>query len=249
MSAHRTRLLSAAPALGLAVVLAACGGGSGADTTSPAGSAAASSGGSSAAASATSSGMAGMPGMSSGAGGASSGGTAALSYPPVTPGPAAKGAHNAEDVAFATGMIPHHGQAVEMADMVLAKTGNPQVKALAEQIKKAQSPEIAILSGWLKGWGQKVPDPHMAMSGDMGGMTMTGMMSDAQMKQIEDATGISVDKVFLTLMQEHHSGAIAMAKTELAKGANPEAKKLAQTIITSQSAELTQMKKMVAALG
>jgi uncharacterized protein (DUF305 family) len=247
MSAHRTRFLSAVPALGMAIVLAACGAGSGATTHSA--TAGAASGGTSAAAATTSSGMAGMPGMSSEAGGMSSGGMAGMSYPPVTPGPAATGAHNAQDVAFATAMIPHHGQAVEMADMILAKTSNPQVKALAQQIKKAQSPEIVTMSGWLKGWGQKVPEPHAAMSGEMGSMGMTGMMTDAQMKQIEDASGPAADRAFLTLMQEHHAGAIAMAKTEIAKGTNPEAKKLAKAVIAGQSAELTQMRTMVSTVG
>jgi hypothetical protein len=62
-------------------------------------------------------------------------------------GTPAAGAHNDADVAFATGMIPHHGQALTMADMALNSAGNAEVKALAEQIKKAQDPEIQQMSG------------------------------------------------------------------------------------------------------
>jgi uncharacterized protein (DUF305 family) len=219
-------------AFGLAVTLAACGGGttsSGHAGMSSAGSAAA--GTSAAPSSASASGMAGMH-----------------SYPPITPGPAASGAHNDTDVAFADDMIPHHGQAVQMADMILAKTSNPDVKALAERIKAAQMPEIVTMAGWLKGWGQAVPDPYAHAAG-MAGMQHGGMMSDEQLDQLDKATGVEADKVFLTQMQEHHAGAVGMATTELAKGSNPETKKLAQAISTSQTAEIAEMKAMLAKLG
>ena len=169
-------------------------------------------------------------------------------YPPVTPGPAAAGARNDVDVMFANDMIPHHGQAVQMADMILAKTGNAQVKALAERIKAAQTPEISAMTGWLKGWGATPPDPYAHMAG-MAGMQHVGMMSTEQMDQLDKATGTAADTLFLTQMQEHHAGAVETAKGELENGSNPEAKKLAQAIVTSQTAEITEMKAMVTALG
>ena len=168
------------------------------------------------------------------------------SPPPVTPGPAAQGAHNAADVAFATDMISHHGQAVQMSDMLLTRGSDPTVKALAEKIKAAQAPEIATMSGWLKGWGQTVPDPYATMANQMGGMGMKGIMTEAQMHQLDVAQGMKADQVFLTLMPEHHRGAIDMARTELTAGTNPDAKKLAQSIVTSQTAEIAQMKTMLA---
>lgn len=210
---------------GLVVTLAACGGGStSSDHSGMSGAAASQSAGST-------SGMAGMH-----------------SYPPITPGPAASGAHNDSDAMFANGMIPHHGQAVQMADMVLAKTSNPDVKALAERIKAAQTPEIVTMAGWLKGWGQTVPDPYAHAAG-MAGMQHGGMMSDEQMNQLGKASGAEADKLFLTQMQEHHAGAIDMAKTELAQGSNAEAKKLAEAISTSQTAEIAEMKAMLAKLS
>lgn len=219
--------------VGLAVTLAACGGGSSsADHSSMPGSGtAAASGAPAAQPSGSTSGMAGMN-----------------SYPPITPGPAASGAHNDTDVMFANDMIPHHGQAVQMADMILAKTSNPDVKALAERIKAAQTPEVVTMAGWLKGWGETVPDPY-AHSAGMTGMEHSGMMSDEQMNQLDKASGAQADKVFLTQMQEHHAGAIDMAKTELAQGSNPEAKKLAGSISTSQTAEIAEMKAIAAKLG
>lgn len=223
------RLLLGVPVLGLALSLASCGGNGTSGTGMPGMSAMASAPGASASGS--------MPGMAT--------------YPPVTPGPAASGPKNDTDVTFANDMIPHHGQAVQMVDMVLAKTGNSEVKALAERIKAAQTPEIATMSGWLKGWGQAVPDPYAPMAGMSGmtGMSHSGMMSDEQMAKLHGATGVAADKAFLTLMQAHHRGAIDMAKTELAQGANPEAKKVAQSISTSQTAEIAEMKKLLDTIG
>lgn len=104
------------------------------------------------------------------------------------------------------------------------------------------------MTGWLKGWGQTPPDPYAHLAG-MAGMEHGGMMSDQQMNQLGQAAGAAADKVFLTLMQEHHQGAIDMAGTEVAQGANPGAKELAQSISTSQTAEIAQMKGMLLKLG
>ena len=103
---------------------------------------------------------------------------------------------NAIDVSFAQGMIPHHGQAVQMADMALATSTNPEILALAEQIKAAQSPEIEQMTTWLNDWGQTVPDPNAMMDDNMdhsGGMMMSGMMSAADMARLENATGADFD--------------------------------------------------------
>ena len=88
---------------------------------------------------------------------------------------ASQGQHNAADVAFAKGMIPHHRQAVEMADLAPSRAESAEVKKLAEDIKKAQDPEIKTLSGWLTSWGEEVPTEgakaHSAHGGDVGMMT------------------------------------------------------------------------------
>jgi uncharacterized protein (DUF305 family) len=141
-------------------------------------------------------------------------------------------------------MIPHHAQAVQMADLILARTDNAQVKALATRIKAAQAPEIATMSGWLTGWGEKTPSTAMA-----GGMDMGGMMTEAEMSKLKSAPMGKADEIFLTLMPEHHKGAIAMARMELSDGANPEAKKLAQSIIDSQTAEITEMKALLTSIS
>jgi len=158
---------------------------------------------------------------------------------------------NATDVAFAQGMIPHHGQAVQMADMALATSTNPDIKALAEQIKAAQSPEIEQMTAWLTDWDQTVPDPNAMMDDNMdhsGGMMMSGMMSAADMARLENATGADFDRMFLEMMVLHHEGAIEMAEQQLAEGKIQAVKDLSQAVITGQQAEIEEMNALIAAL-
>ncbi|RZB13281.1 DUF305 domain-containing protein, partial [Streptomyces sp. F001] len=107
---------------------------------------------------------------------------------------ASQGQHNAADVTFAQGMIPHHRQAVEMTDLAPARAQSGEVKELAEQVKKAQDPEIRTLSGWLVSWDEDVP-AEGAMDHSMHG-GMEGMMSAEDMDELKAAKGTEFDKMF-----------------------------------------------------
>lgn len=167
---------------------------------------------------------------------------------PAAGGAPATGAKNDADVEFATMMIPHHAQAVGMAAMAPNQGTDPKVKALAAKVKAAQAPEIARMTGWLTGWGAPVPDT----AGDSGMSGMDdqagGMMSGQEMTDLGKATGSGFDRMWLQSMIRHHEGAVDMARTQLAKGINPDAKKLAQSIIDSQSAEIAEMKSILAGI-
>ena len=167
-----------------------------------------------------------------------------------TSGAADSGKFNDADVAFAQSMIPHHEQAVEMATMAKEQASSPEVKALAGKIEAAQGPEIETLKGWLEDWGQEEsPDSEEGMEGmDHGseGTDMPGMMTDEDMTALENATGAEFDKMFLTMMIEHHNGAIDMAKTEQSDGSNADAKALAEKIEADQTAEIAEMEKLLA---
>ncbi|NUT71332.1 DUF305 domain-containing protein [Pseudarthrobacter sp. C4D7] len=157
--------------------------------------------------------------------------------------PSAGADHNQADVRFAQMMIPHHSQAVEMSDIILAKSGVPaEVTALATKIKAAQAPEIEQMTGWLKGWN--VPT---AMT-DHSGHGMTGMVDDAGIDKLKSATGTDAAKLFLEQMIGHHEGAIDMAQQEISAGNSPEAVKLGHDIVDAQQAEITQMKQLLASL-
>ncbi|MFZ4155586.1 DUF305 domain-containing protein [Streptomyces pseudogriseolus] len=163
---------------------------------------------------------------------------ASSSAPAPASASASQGQHNAADVAFAKGMVPHHRQAVEMADLAPSRAQSAEVKKLAADIKKAQDPEIKILSGWLTSWGEEVP-AEGAMDHSM--HDMGGMMTEEQMTELENASGKAFDTAFMGMMIKHHEGAVEMAETEQSDGAYAPAKKMAGEIITSQSAEIEQM--------
>ncbi|MER7111931.1 DUF305 domain-containing protein [Streptomyces sp. NPDC000229] len=156
-----------------------------------------------------------------------------------------QGGHNAADVAFAQGMIPHHRQAVDMADLAEGRASAKEVKRLAADIKKAQDPEIRTMSGWLTSWGEQVPGEDAAADHSGHGDGMAGMMTEQEMDQLEKSSGKAFDTAFLKLMIKHHQGAVAMAKTEQAKGSHQPAKDMADDIIASQSAEITEMEKLL----
>ncbi|MEV0981730.1 DUF305 domain-containing protein [Streptomyces sp. NPDC049915] len=179
-------------------------------------------------------------------------GHAAPSASASASGGVSAGAHNAKDVAFAQGMIPHHRQALEMARLAAERGSSAQVKDLAARIEKAQDPEIRTMSGWLRAWGEDVPqdgggsdmpgmEHHASHSGASGMAEMPGMMGEQDMAELQKASGKDFDRLFLTMMVEHHKGALEMAKAEQAKGAYGPAKKTAGDIVTGQSAEIAEM--------
>lgn len=141
------------------------------------------------------------------------------------------------DVSFAQNMIAHHEQAVQMSTLAETQAKDPELKALAAQIKAAQAPEITTMTAWLNAWGQPIVPP----GGHGGGHAMPGMVSEADMKALEAATGTDFDRLFARAMIAHHNGAIQMAQEEQVKGTNLEAKKLAATIEKDQSAEVTKL--------
>jgi uncharacterized protein (DUF305 family) len=146
--------------------------------------------------------------------------------------------HNSQDVMFAQMMIPHHQQAIVMAEQAATKASSPKVKKIAAQIENAQQPEIDKMTGWLKDWGAPTRSPH--------GMHMAeGMMSEQDMKELGTLSGKRFDRMFLQMMIKHHQGAITMAKTEQEQGSDPDAKALADSIVTSQAAEITRMRSLL----
>ncbi|MFD9418779.1 DUF305 domain-containing protein [Streptomyces goshikiensis] len=156
--------------------------------------------------------------------------------------PASQGEHNAADVAFAKGMLPHHRQAVEMADLAPTRAASAEVKTLADEIRKAQDPEIQTMSGWLASWGEQVPSEG-AMDHSAHGMA--GMMTAEDMDRLKASSGKAFDTAFMEMMIKHHEGAVAMAKTEKVDGSFPEAKTIADAIITSQTAEIARMNNLL----
>lgn len=167
--------------------------------------------------------------------------------------------HNDADVEFAQMMIVHHRGAVEMAGLAADRTDTPQVLDLAERIAAAQGPEIDTMSTWLEAWGAEVPADDSMAGTDHGGMdhggghgeghgddaAMPGAMTDEQMAELGSAEGEAFDEAFLTMMIEHHEGAIAMAQDETDDGENVQALELAATIARDQATEIAEMEALL----
>lgn len=159
---------------------------------------------------------------------------------------------NQADVDFATQMLPHHAQAVQMVVMAQGRELDAPVAALMEDIRTAQVPEIETMSDWLTAWDEPVPATSLDHAnadkdtGDMSGMSdMPGMMTSDQMGALEAATGSAFQTMWLQMMVSHHEGAVEMANLEIEDGTNAEAVALATSIVKSQTAEIASMGEML----
>ncbi|WP_032405901.1 DUF305 domain-containing protein [Rhodococcoides fascians] len=152
---------------------------------------------------------------------------------------------NDADAMFAQMMYPHHAQAVDMAAMAEGRTDNPDILTLASAIEAAQQPEMDRMTAWLTEWGQPAPSSDM---GEMSGMDHSsgmGMMSQQDMDALTSLSGAEFDRQWLTMMIEHHEGAIEMANIEIADGSNPDAQEMARTIVATQQQEIDTMRALL----
>jgi len=146
-------------------------------------------------------------------------------------------AYNVFDISFIRMMIPHHTQAVEMAALAPDRARNPQIRAIADRIKAAQVPEILRLKGWLKNRDLPETDPQHVTHG-----TMRGMQSADAMRALAAATGDNFDRLFVSMMIDHHQGAIDMAIDLMKVGINVEVGEMANGIAAEQSVEIGRIK-------
>lgn len=158
------------------------------------------------------------------------------------------------DIHFMTMMIGHHAQAVVMSRWAPTHGATPAIQRLAERIINAQQDEIRSMQAWLRARRQPVPDPvqvlaaHGAHHGAQHGMRMKGMLSAEQMAALDAARGEEFDRLFLSFMIQHHSGAVEMVKDLFATpGAAQDETvfKLASDINVDQLTEIARMRKML----
>ncbi|HEY3011911.1 MAG TPA: DUF305 domain-containing protein [Gemmatimonadales bacterium] len=160
------------------------------------------------------------------------------------------------DVDFMSHMIGHHAQAIVMAGWAPTHGASGSVRILAERIINAQQDEIATMQRWLQDRRQPVPEARpmgmkMMMHGSEHEMLMPGMLTEAQMQQLDQARGPEFDRLFLTFMIQHHSGAVTMVKQLFGTyGAAQDETvfKFANDVNVDQSTEIARMERMLAAL-
>jgi uncharacterized protein (DUF305 family) len=158
------------------------------------------------------------------------------------------------DIHFMSGMISHHAQAIAMARWAPSHAAGPSVRTLCQRIINAQTDEIINMQRWLADRGQPIPEPDpngMAMGGTEHRMLMPGMLTEAQMKQLDAARGAEFDRLFLTFMIQHHQGAITMVQDlfgSYGAGQDLLVFKFASDVNIDQTTEITRMEKMLGAL-
>jgi uncharacterized protein (DUF305 family) len=172
----------------------------------------------------------------------------------VRTSPSPRYPHTEADVHFMSAMIVHHAQAIVMAGWAPTHDAGPSVRTLAERIINAQQDEIATMQQWLRDHGQPAPEARaegmkMPMNGAAHEMLMPGMLTEAQMQQLDQARGPEFDRLFLTFMIQHHRGAVAMVQDLFGShGAAQDETvfKFANDVNVDQSTEIARMQTMLA---
>ena len=150
----------------------------------------------------------------------------------------ASGELSSDDIMFLQMMIPHHQQAIDISDLALTISADPELLALAKDIRDEQAAEIVTMKAWLDAAGADL-DPGHSMGHGMG-----GMLSDSELTALKSATGKSFDVLWLKGMTGHHDGAIDMA-TMIENAKNAEIKSFGEGIVASQSAQNKAMAAMI----
>jgi uncharacterized protein (DUF305 family) len=152
--------------------------------------------------------------------------------------------YNSADVAFASTMVPHHQQAIEMASLAQQRSTNPELVTLANRIVATQQPEVNILNVFLVQWNEN-PDNRAGPGAEDTPEPAHGMVDPATIAKLESLRGPDFDKLWLESMICQHHGAVAIAKSEISDGKNVDAITVAETIVSGQDAEIRQMTRML----
>jgi uncharacterized protein (DUF305 family) len=161
--------------------------------------------------------------------------------------------YTAADVEFMSHMIHHHAQAIVMARWAPTHGASRAVQRLADRIINAQVDEIGTMQTWLRDRRQPVPEATpggvmMNMGGMQHEMLMPGMLTEAQMKQLDAARGAEFDRLFLTYMIQHHKGAVSMVKElfdTYGAGIDDTVFKFASDVNVDQTTEIARMEKLL----
>ncbi|HEX2219992.1 MAG TPA: DUF305 domain-containing protein [Gemmatimonadales bacterium] len=179
--------------------------------------------------------------------GAGQGSAPAQPEPATATRPPGRYPYTEADVRFMSAMIGHHEQALTMASMAPTHGASPAVQRLAERILAGQQDEIASMEQWLRDRGRPVPEGGHGSHGHH----MPGMLTESQLRQLDEAEGPEFDRLFLTYMIQHHRGAVAMVKELFGTpGAAQDQTvfKFADDVGVDQTTEIARMERMLAEL-
>ncbi|NHC46587.1 DUF305 domain-containing protein [Motilibacter aurantiacus] len=158
------------------------------------------------------------------------------------------------DIEFASMMIPHHAQALEMSRLAPDRAQSPKVKAMAARIEAEQEPEIELFQAYLQERGQEVPPAdwrehgHGHHSGGSGALQMAGMATEEELEALEAAEGTAFDKLFLQMMIRHHQGALTMIDEWGDTPGEVKMNEMASEVGVTQQGEINRMNDLLAEL-
>ena len=161
------------------------------------------------------------------------------------------------DIAFMSGMIHHHAQAIVIAQWAPSHGASAELQRLTARIINAQQDEINLMQSWLRDRNQPIPEPNPAgmtmMHGDAAHtMLMPGMLTAEQMAELDASRGAEFDKIFLALMIQHHRGAVTMVRelfTSHGAGQDESIFKFASDVEVDQTTEIRRMMQMLLQRG
>jgi len=168
----------------------------------------------------------------------------------------ADNSYSPDDVVFMQNMIPHHAQAVQMAELVETRTNYKELVDVAGRINVTQADEIKFMQDWLEERGEYAPSQSnnfgSAHDGTSGHHDMEGMASPEDMAKLATLEGTEFDRLFLTLMIEHHAGALTMVKDltdQPGSAYDPVLFEFTNDIINDQTDEIERMSAMLGSLS
>lgn len=166
--------------------------------------------------------------------------TTSVETPVITGEPAG---YNAADVTFATTMVAHHKQAIELARLAQEQSSNPQVLAAAERVAATAQPEINVLNVFLVQWNE---NPQGGATGPAAAPEVNG---DAAIQRLRSLGGAEFDAAWVDTMIAQHRDAVETARTQIADGDNVDAVAMARQTVATQEAEIAQMDQLRRELG
>jgi len=148
--------------------------------------------------------------------------------------------YNGQDVAFASGMLRHNDQAIELAKLAATRATGSEVRTFARGMERSRTAEVRTLNGWLRSWDTTSPPATGEEAAEV-----SGLMAPEDVEALEVATGGEFDWMFLTMMMEQEQGAADMAEQQVRQGRFPDAVAMARAIQQRRVSEITKMQRLL----
>lgn len=158
---------------------------------------------------------------------------------------------NEADATYATGLVSHHAQTLQLLDLTLGRDNlDPQFGTLADESRQARFDEAATAQRWLKTWGKQVPKTVLEHDHDQGGVTydtsIPGVLSSAELHSLERAKGAAFAQAWLRKLIAHEQGAVKLAADAIEDGQNAKVVAFARKDEKAHQQQVAQLERLQA---